>query len=93
MPRKDSKEWNGGRAEYRVRRREQNRNTGYNRFEVEWGGWCVSSLFAIVTMIGLYCPNRSGLITKPFMAREELRWLAALSRTVGLGGRRRGGTE
>ena len=66
ITRKTSKEWNGGRAEYRVRSREQNRNKGYIRLAVEWGVWCVCLLFAIVTMIRALLPEQVRIDSNAF---------------------------
>ena len=66
ITRKTLKEWNGGRAEHRVRRSEQNRNKGYIRFEVEWGVWGVCLLFAIVTMIRALLPEQVRIDSNAF---------------------------
>ena len=66
ITRKSSKEWNGGRAGYRVKSSEQNRNTGYIRLAVERGVWCVCLLFAIVTMIRALLPEQVRINSNAF---------------------------
>ena len=63
------KEWNGGRAEDMLKRKEQDRRKGYVRLVVEWSLVFDCFSFAIVTVTGAYSPSTSDLIAEDDMAR------------------------
>ena len=62
------KEWNGGKAEEIFKDNDQEGNTGCIRLVVEWSFVSNCFSFAIVTVIGPYCPCTSVLIAGNDMA-------------------------